>query len=162
VGLEEIFAPVQEAMGGRAVCRFVGPNDADNNTAPPFISWQPVQAKHLPPSRLRGVAGDPGAILTRQWAIRVDVWGKDLGNAVELADLFLATAHDLLSQHSYGPGEEQWNPGGVTAHGCHCLMTLFISTPILRTASPTQTIGEIRAAMKLNGTTEFTQENTEP
>lgn len=155
MSLEEIFAPFAAALGPEN-CRFVGPNRVDDSSKPPRISWQPVKAKHLPPARLRGGPGDDGAVLTRQWLIQAEVWGTDLANAEALADRFMATAHELLSQHSYQPGEEDWNPGGVTAHGARCLISFFINRPILRLPGVVRTIRKIQAAMKVQGNSALT------
>lgn len=160
--LTAIFEPFADALGPEN-CAFVGPDKVDSAGRPPRISWNPIEADHLAARRTGGLAGDDGPILTRRWLIQIDIRGKNLDDTERLADLFLATAHDLLSQHTYKPGKEQWNPGGVTANGSHCLMVIAIERPVLRTPAITQTIGAVRAAFKVNGaasgpTSTFTKE----
>lgn len=133
MGLAEIFEPIGEAL--KEDCRFVGPDRIDDNSAPPRISWNPLGSRLVEPNQIRGDDGnDP--IFTRQWAIEVDVWGKDLAGAEALVDRFLAVAFEKLSRHSMGklqPPTEAWNPGGVTARGVHCVLSLFVMRPVLRT-----------------------------
>jgi hypothetical protein len=133
MGLAEIFEPIGEAL--KEDCRFVGPERKDSNSAPPWICWNPLGSRLVEPNQIRGDDGnDP--IFTRQWAIEVEVWGKDLAALEALTDRFLAVAFEKLSRHSMGklqPPEEIWNLGGVTPRGVQCMLRLFVLRPVLRT-----------------------------
>ena len=131
---------------------FAGPSEKDTESRPGRIVWQPGPARHIPPKRIGGGPGDEGPILTRQWTIIVDIWAADLDATVELANKFLAVAHDLLSQHSYQPGSEEWDTGGVTSKGVLCRMSLFLQTPIPRTEVPTVLITTINPSYWLDDT----------
>jgi hypothetical protein len=135
VSLETIFAPFQDRLG--ADVKFEGPARTDDNAAPPRITWEPATRTHQKPQGLQG------SFLTGRWGIRVDIWGKDLSNAVELADRFLAVANELLSRNSLGLGQEVWNTGGATARGTHCVLLVTIDVPILKTAIPSRPITAI-------------------
>lgn len=144
MGLAEIFEPIGEAL--KENCRFVGPERKDDNTAPPWICWNPIGSRLTEPKQVRGDAAGADPIYTRQWAIQVDVWGASLTATEELVDRFLAVAFEKLSRHSLGyqPQQEVWNPGGVTARGAECVLTIFIARPVLRT--PARLISPIAIA----------------
>lgn len=133
MSLEDIFAPFVDAIEPD-VCVFVGPQNIDDEAAPPRIAWKPVGARITDAKQIANSTGD-GPLGSRQWAIQVDVWGTDQGNAEALADLFLATAYRFLSKHSFKPqhSQETWNVGGVTGVGVTCTMVIYIERPILRT-----------------------------
>lgn len=151
MGLEEIFAPFQEALGGEAVCRFVGPDRADDNSRAPRISWDPVQAEHKDAVRVTGAAGDDGPFSTRQWAIKVEVWEFGLPALEGLVNLFLATARKLLSKFSFRPGPEVWKTGGVTAGYMVAELVIFLAVPVLKVAQPYRRITEIDVTSDMGG-----------
>lgn len=126
MSLESIFASYAERMPGVPI---VSPADKEDTTKPPCITWDPKSASHMAPKGL-------GPMLTRQWTIRVEIWGEGLTETEQLTDRFLAATQDLLSRFSYGLGEEQWNTGGVSAKGCTCIMTMRLQTPVLKTFTP--------------------------
>jgi hypothetical protein len=144
VGLEEIFAPVDEALKELAPgLAFKSPDRALDIGKPPRISWDPTEAVHSSATRITGAAGDDGPFSTRQWAIKVEVWGEDLGETEILVDLFLATARRLLSKHSFQPGPEKWDTGGVSGKGALCTMAVFINRPVLKIPQPYRRITEV-------------------
>jgi hypothetical protein len=135
MGLGAVFDAI--AAEFEAEVRFVGPDRKDDNSSPGRISWDPRGAKHEPPQRTGGGAGDDGHILTRHWLVEVEIWGDGFDDTQDLANRFLAVLHDKVTKFSYRPGEEKWNTGGNTANGCTCTMMIVIITPIPRTAART-------------------------
>lgn len=132
--------------------RFVGPKLAENTVKAPVIIWQPVSAVHIAPRRIGGGPGDDGDILTREWTIVVEVYGRTLDETENLTNVFLGAAHEWLSRHGYTLGSEQWDPGGQTAGGSLCVLSFKLRTPIPRTPKPTREITNIAGTYKLGNT----------
>lgn len=150
--LEEVFAPLEESLKkAMDELTVAGPKEWDSHGAPPRIAWKPAAAAFEPPRRIQGMSGDPGPILTRRWLIAVDIWGRTQNEAEQLADLFLAIAHEHLSAFSYGLPEEDWMPGGVTTTYARCVLTFPIMAPVVRRAQPVRPITQIDVTKKING-----------
>ena len=154
MGLEEIFEPVGDALKELAPgLAFKDPGRRADAGRPPQISWDPAEAAHDAATRITGAAGDDGPFSTRQWAIQIDVWGKDLAETQILVDLFLATARRLLSRHSFRPGQEKWDTGGVSGNGVVCKAVIFIACPVMKIPQPYRRITEVdvTSSMGSNG-----------
>jgi hypothetical protein len=150
VSLEDVFAEFPARLGPEV--KFVGPEGRDAISSPPRIAWLPRSAALIPPKRIGGGPGDDGAVYTRQWDVVVEVWGEDLETTEDLADLLLATAQDLLSQHGFRGGQEVWDLGGVSGKGVVCRLTINVLAPVLRTIRPTRSITAIAATYRLDDT----------
>lgn len=149
MAIEAVFDGFQDALGVDVVT-FAGPKQVDETAKPPRITWQPISARHTSPKRIDGGPGDDGPILTREWLIKVDVWGSDLAETETLADLFLAIAHDKLSQYSYRPGEEPiWKATGQAGDGTVMQILFTVQSPILRLPLRTVTLKQLRTTMGL-------------
>jgi hypothetical protein len=142
VALQSIFDAIEERMGGVPIG---GPDQVDHEGQPPRITWEPVRAQYGKARRLGGGAGNDGPFLTRQWTLRVVIWGESLLATERLVDQFLVTLQELLSLHSYSPTEETWNTGEQTDKGALCTMLLSIHAPVLRTVQPTRSITAVNA-----------------
>jgi hypothetical protein len=150
VGLEAIFAEFPARLGPDIV--FAGPRDRDANSRPPRIAWDAVSDSLVPPPRIGGGPGDDGPVYSRRWSIAVEVWGRDLDEAIALADLFIATAHELLSQHAFRAGNSSWHTGGRQGLGAVCAMSIELRTLVPKTTRPTRAITEINPSYLLNDT----------
>lgn len=129
--------------------RMAGPERRDDQSRKRRITWEPVSSVYTSPRRLGGGPGDDGEIMQRRWTIKVEVWGSDLDDTLLIANAFLASAHELLSKHGFNGGQDEWNPGGVTASGCLCVIAFELLTPIPRRVKPTRKITEIVATATL-------------
>jgi hypothetical protein len=149
--LKTIFARVTETGADwlPAGVSFAGPDDVDDTSRFPRITWNPITALHGKPRRLGGGPGDDGEIMQRQWSIRVDVWAADLSATEDLVNAFLASAHELLSSAGYHGGQEVWNPGGRTASGCVCAINFQLLTPVPRKPKPFRTITGVASTTTL-------------
>lgn len=149
--LKEIFAlftdPDQEWLPEGV--RMVGPERKDDSAKARRIIWEPVSAVYTSPRRLGGGPGDDGEIFQRTWTVKVEVWGSNLDDTLLIANTFLASAHELLSKHGFNGGSEEWNPGGVLASGCLCVIAFELKTPVPRRVKPTRKITEIVATATL-------------
>jgi hypothetical protein len=133
------------------VLSWAGPDRRDDHAAAPRVAWKPVSASHEAPRRTGGGGSDPGAILMRRWSIEVEVWGRTQEETERIVDLFLAVAHDELSQHSYDRGNETWFPGGATTDAVVCQIGFTLLAPVLRRQNPRRPITAINVSKKLAG-----------
>ncbi len=125
---------------------FKGPKQWAEQNKPPRIAWKPEGVNHLPPR-------ETGVILTRQWRIKVEIWGRDLGDTEALLNKFLAVTHDICSRFSFATsGSETWDVGGSTADGCKCDLLLLLQVPVMKTQLPSRPITDFNATHTMGDT----------
>jgi hypothetical protein len=152
VSLENIFADFKTELAKvDPTLRFTGPAETDHESAPNRMNWAPVRATHAAPRGLGDATGG-GPLLTRRWDILVEIWGESITATEELANLFLNVAQRSLTQFGYAPGQEQWEPGGVTAKGALCKMLFPLLTPVPRRQLATRPITAINATPTIGAT----------
>lgn len=152
MSLGGIFEGMREELAKREPeLLFAGPGERYDTSRPRRITWSPFRATHMTPGETGGRTRERGPLLRRRWLIAVDIWGQGLEDTEHLVDLFIGVAHLKLSQNGYQPGEEDWNPGGVTADGSVCRYVFPLLTPIRRL--PEETVPVTRVVAAVNGET---------